>query len=182
MALVTTRNSVERADKRTAGHAPSSVLFHFPSHVLVGILISSFEMTDISLKLLGQKVNACFCEMSKLSFFGCLGIYNTTGCKLSQLVLFQTCLRLGNCKFVVIFFTIVSPAFTHTGIPLVSSRSVFDKATTNRCLTPSLYAQLKVTISAHINTFTSEIPRTFLALACQRCQHFSQHCIPPRLN
>ena len=64
MALVTTRNSYERVDKKTAGHAQSRVLFHFPSHALVGLLISCFEMTDISLKLSGEKVNARFCEMS----------------------------------------------------------------------------------------------------------------------
>ena len=43
----------------------------------------------------------------------------------------------------------VSPAFTHTGIPLLSLGSVFDKATISHCTTPSIYAQLKVTISAH---------------------------------
>ena len=40
--------------------------------------------------------------------------------------------------------TAVSPTFTHTGIPPLSSGSVFDKVTTNRCTTSSVYAQLKV--------------------------------------
>ena len=51
MALVTTRNSVERVDKKTASHAQSSAVFHFPSHALVGIF-TCFEMTDVSVKCL----------------------------------------------------------------------------------------------------------------------------------
>ena len=52
MALVRTRNSVERVDKKTASHSQSSVLFHFLSHALVGVSISCFETTDVSVKYL----------------------------------------------------------------------------------------------------------------------------------
>ena len=55
------------------------------------------------------------------------------------------CLYVSVCMCLCVCVCIaVSPTFTHTGIPPLSSGSVFDKVTTNRCTTSSIYAQLKV--------------------------------------
>ena len=66
----------------------------------------------------------------------------------------------------------VSPTFTHTGIPLLSSGSVFDKSDNQPLYNIFYLCSTQSGMLAHIiNTIicTSEIPRNFLALECLQC-------------
>ena len=66
----------------------------------------------------------------------------------------------------------VSPTFTHTRIPPLSSGSVFDKSNNQPLYNIFYLCSTQSGILAHIiNTITctSEIPRNFQALECQRC-------------
>ena len=66
----------------------------------------------------------------------------------------------------------VSPTFTHTGIPLLSSGSVFDKSDNLPLYNIFYLCSTQSGILAHIInaiTCTSEIPRNFLALECLQC-------------
>ena len=66
----------------------------------------------------------------------------------------------------------VSPTFTHTGIPPLSSGSVFDKSDNQSLYNIFYLCSTQSGILAHIiNTITctSEIPRNFLALECLQC-------------